>query len=335
MTVGMTNPAPPPDSLVASAHVLNGPEAGRRLGSDEIPGYLEADTLAWVHLRAQNSDAPDWITTHLSYLDPSIVDALVAEETRPRVTRVGEGLIVILRGINMNEGADPEDMVSIRLWVDPHRIISLSRRRLRAVEDIAEELDQGEGPRDAAEFLVRLIVRLNFRIERFWQGLEEEADKVEEQVLGPSPPSGLRHQLVDLRRQAIILRRYLQPQRDAMRVFHNRPPVWLGPENLRALDEELDALERVVEDADAIRERLALVRDELAGQLSDRLNRNMYRLSILSALFLPLGFLTGLFGINVAGMPGAETGGAFWLFCGGLLAVFVGQLAILRKLRWI
>ena len=84
-----------------------------------------------------------------------------------------------------------------------------------------------------------------------------------------------------------------------------------------------------------MRERMALVRDELAGQLSDRLNRNMYLLSILSALFLPLGFLTGLFGINVAGMPGAEVSHAFWYFSGGLVVVVGLQLAILRKLHWI
>ena len=106
-------------------------------------------------------------------------------------------------------------------------------------------------------------------------------------------------------------------------------------DDLRHLAEELDALERVVEDADAMRDRMALVRDELASQLSDRLNRNMYLLSILSALFLPLGFLTGLFGINVAGLPGAGDPKAFWMFCGVLAGVAGLQLFVLRRLRWI
>ncbi|CUH78933.1 zinc transporter ZntB [Tropicibacter naphthalenivorans] len=331
----MTNLVPALDALISTAHVLDGPEACRRLTAGEAPSVLREDTLAWVHLHAQHPEAPQWIIDNLSYLDPTIVDALVAEETRPRVTRVGDGLIVILRGINMNQGDDPEDMVSIRLWVDPNRIISLSRRRVRAVEDIAAELDAGQGPRDAADFVVRLTERLNYRIEDFWRQLEDEADALEEEVLTEEPPHDLRPRLVELRRRAIILRRYLQPQRDAMRTLQAAHPDWLEEDDLRALAEELDALERVVEDADAMRDRMALVRDELAGQLSDRLNRNMYLLSILSALFLPLGFLTGLFGINVAGLPGSQTDGAFWLFSGGLFVVFLGQLVILRKLRWI
>jgi zinc transporter len=325
---------PSPDDVILTGYTLDGPGHGHRLSPSEAPDVLRSDTLGWVHLRAQHPDTPGWIVENLSYLDPTIIDALVAEETRPRVTMVGKGLIVILRGINTIEGEDPEDMVSVRLWIDPHRIVSLSRRRVRAIEDIAGNLAEGQGPRDSAEFLVALVERLTHRIETFWSGVDDEADDLEEAVLDTSAPE-IRTQLVELRRRAIILRRYLAPQRDALRGLQGAHPAWLEPDDLRQLAEELDALERVVEDADAMRERMALVRDELAGQLSDRLNRNMYLLSILSALFLPLGFLTGLFGINVAGMPGASESHAFWYFCGGLVVVVGLQLAILRKLRWI
>ncbi|WP_289155888.1 zinc transporter ZntB [uncultured Salipiger sp.] len=325
---------PSPDDVILTGYTLDGPGHGHRLSPSEAPDVLRSDTLGWVHLRAQHPDTPGWIVENLSYLDPTIIDALVAEETRPRVTMVGKGLIVILRGINTIEGEDPEDMVSVRLWIDPHRIVSLSRRRVRAIEDIAQSLAEGQGPRDSAEFLVALVERLTHRIETFWSGVDDEADDLEEAVLDTSAPE-IRTQLVELRRRAIILRRYLAPQRDALRGLQGAHPAWLETDDLRQLAEELDALERVVEDADAMRERMALVRDELAGQLSDRLNRNMYLLSILSALFLPLGFLTGLFGINVAGMPGASESHAFWYFCGGLVVVVGLQLAILRKLRWI
>jgi zinc transporter len=325
---------PSPDDVILTGYTLDGPGHGHRLSPSEAPDVLRSDTLGWVHLRAQHPDTPGWIVENLSYLDPTIIDALVAEETRPRVTMVGKGLIVILRGINTIEGEDPEDMVSVRLWIDPHRIVSLSRRRVRAIEDIAGNLAEGQGPRDSAEFLVALVERLTHRIETFWSGVDDEADDLEEAVLDTSAPE-IRTPLVELRRRAIILRRYLAPQRDALRGLQGAHPAWLEPDDLRQLAEELDALERVVEDADAMRERMALVRDELAGQLSDRLNRNMYLLSILSALFLPLGFLTGLFGINVAGMPGASESHAFWYFCGGLVVVVGLQLAILRKLRWI
>ena len=334
MTATATDLVPSVDALFHHAYVIGGPDHGRELGPVEAPEVLRGDTLGWVHLRAQHPDTPSWIVDNLSYLDPTIIDALVAEETRPRVTRIGDGLIVILRGINTNEGEDPEDMVSVRLWIDPERIISLSRRKVRAIEDIAHDLACGQGPHDCAEFLVALVERLTHRIERFWARIDDRADDLEEAVLDEAGPE-IRATLGELRRQAIILRRYLQPQRDAMRMLQADHPEWLESDDLRQLAEELDALERVVEDADAMRDRMALVRDELGSQLSDRLNRNMYLLSILSALFLPLGFLTGLMGINVGGLPGADDPNAFWVFCGLLAVVVALQLWILRKLRWI
>ena len=83
-----------------------------------------------------------------------------------------------------------------------------------------------------------------------------------------------------------------------------------------------------------MRERAQIVKDELSNALSDEMNRNLYQLSLITAIFLPLGFLTGLLGINVGGIPGAETPTAFWIFC-GLLSLLVGmQLAMFRRLRW-
>ncbi|MAE91789.1 MAG: zinc transporter ZntB [Pelagibaca sp.] len=330
----MNELVPRTDDVIQSAYVLAGNRHSLTLSAAEVSVVLRSDELGWVHLRAQHPDTPAWIVENLSYLDPTIIDALVAEETRPRVTRVGDGLIVILRGINTIEGQDPEDMVSVRLWIDPYRIVSLARRKVRAIEEIATELDHGRGPCDCAEFLVTLVERLTQRIERHWNGIDDLADDLEEAVLDEAGPE-VRATLVDLRRQAIILRRYLQPQRDALRALQTGQPAWLESDDQRHLAEELDALERVVEDADAMRERMALVRDELNGQASERLNRNMYLLSILSAVFLPLGFLTGLFGINVAGLPGTGEPLAFWFFVGALVIVAALQLAVLRRMRWI
>ena len=53
------------------------------------------------------------------------MNALFADETRPRISPVGDGVLLILRGVNLTENASPEDMASIRPRIDPHRIIRL------------------------------------------------------------------------------------------------------------------------------------------------------------------------------------------------------------------
>ena len=110
---------------------------------------------------------------------------------------------------------------------------------------------------------------------------------------------------------------------------------WLEQTHKRRLQESLDRLIRYIEDLDTIRERAQVVKDELASALADKMNKNLYMLSIVAAIFLPLGFLTGLLGINVGGIPGAENGDAFLIFVGMLIAVVALQMVIFKKLKWL
>lgn len=114
---------------------------------------------------------------------------------------------------------------------------------------------------------------------------------------------------------------------------HGVGPLWLSQPQRYQLQESQDQVIRYIEDIDALRERAQIVKDELSNALSDEMNRNLYQLSLITAIFLPLGFLTGLLGINVGGVPGAEAPTAFWVFC-GMLTLIVGlQLAVFRRLR--
>ena len=92
---------------------------------------------------------------------------------------------------------------------------------------------------------------------------------------------------------------------------------------------------RHIEELDTIRDKVALIQEELANRLSEQLNKKMYILSIISAIFLPLSFLTGLLGINIGGIPGAENENAFYIFSLILVFIISVQLTIFKKKRWI
>ena len=318
---------------IRMAYALNGPHAGQRLDAVEAVEVLRDVTMGWVHLSADHADTDPWIDDKLDYLDPSARDALTATATRSRATRIGGGMLIVLRGVNMNEGRDPEDMVSVRVWVDDRRIITLSRQRVRALGDIAAALEAGEGPETAGAFLAMLADRLNARIEPLVADLDAETDALESEVVRGAEQH-MRRRIVAMRLQVIELRRHIAPQVDALAGIEGTDLPFVAETDRRALAETRQSLTRQVENLAEMRDSLAVLREELSGQISDRLNRHMYILSILSAIFLPLGFLTGLFGINLGGMPGADHPWAFWIFTLALTGIFALQLLILRMLRW-
>jgi zinc transporter len=144
----------------------------------------------------------------------------------------------------------------------------------------------------------------------------------------------LRRDIVDIRKISILFRRHLAPQRDAISQLRTADLDWLDDTDRRYLLESFNHIIRYVEELDAIRERAQIVKDELASLLADRMNRNTYVLSVIAAIFLPLGFLTGLFGINIGGMPGVENGMAFLIFCLFLAVLVPVQIWLFKKLNW-
>src|SRR3990167_8753751 len=75
-----------------------------------------------------------------------------------------QGLLLFLRGVNLNPGQEPEDMVSIRIWIDQQRIITTRRRKLLPVQDICSLLETGNGPKTTTEFVLMLNDSLLHRI---------------------------------------------------------------------------------------------------------------------------------------------------------------------------
>lgn len=312
---------------------LNGKGSGTLLEGDAISQSLKEDTLAWLHMDAAHPESRKWLEENVSYLDPLILDALVASETRPRMEEYDDGMLVNLRGINLNENADPDDMVSLRMWIDPHRIITMRRRSVSAAQVVKGQLLEGNGPKNAGDFLCAIIHALLGKMDPFMHSLAEKVDDVEEEVIA-NPNASIRSIIVELRSQAITMKRYISPQRDVIGRLRVNEQSWIERDDKRSLQESLDKITRYVEELDSARERAQIVQDELTNVLADKLNRNMYILSVIAAIFLPLGFLTGLLGINVGGMPGAENADAFWIVTAGLTVIVALQVAIFRWLRW-
>jgi zinc transporter len=286
-----------------------------------------------VHLDINDASSKKWADAELTFLDPLTLDALFAEETRPRILEFDTGTLLILRGVNLNADAEPEDMVSIRLWIDSSRIISVRKRRLKAVTDLRERIEAGVGPHNAGDFITQLTSRLFERMEPVFTELDELLDDAEERVM-EAADTKYRSQITDIRKQAIVFRRYIAPQRDVIAALRVSDMPWLSELHKRRLQESLDRVIRYIEDIDTIRERAQIVKDELTNALSDKMNKNLYLLSVIAAVFLPLGFLTGLLGINVGGVPGVDDPSAFWVFSGFLSVVVALQILLFKRWKW-
>jgi zinc transporter len=320
--------------FIQFAYEFDGKGNGKRLQGEAVAKQVKAKKLAWVNLDGNNPETAQWLDENIDYLDPIIIDALLAVETRPRISFIKNGIMIILRGMNLQANADPEDMISIRLWVDENRIISVQRRPLKAVGDVCDALEKGSGPSNSADFIAILAQRLFERMQPVLFEIAEELDDAEENIIENATPE-IRQQVSRIRRRALIFKRYLTPQKDVMLALRNAEISWIDDHHTRRFQENQDRLTRYLEDLDTMRERAQIIKEEHSAIISDRMNRNMYALSIIAGVFLPLGFLTGLLGINVGGMPGVDNPHAFWVVVGLCALSGLGFIGLFKLLKWL
>ncbi|MDH3527764.1 MAG: zinc transporter ZntB, partial [Gammaproteobacteria bacterium] len=160
---------------------LLGPTA-RALSWSEVRDWQPDDGILWVHLDYSQAEAADWVRRD-SGMSAIEAGAILAEETRPRSLVLEQGLLVILRGVNLNPGADPEDMISVRIWMDDRRIISTGQRKLIAIDDLRSQIVQGRGPGNPGEFLVHLGELLEERISDVVDDVVDVVDSLEDEVI--------------------------------------------------------------------------------------------------------------------------------------------------------
>ncbi|HPE47638.1 MAG TPA: CorA family divalent cation transporter [Hyphomonas sp.] len=303
--------------------------------NDVTQNGLAGHRLVWLHLNRQSGQTQDWLLNK-SGLDWLTVDALLQDETRPRAVRHGKSFLINLRGMNMNEGADPEDMVSLRMWASNELLITIRGRRVHAARAVEGLVRSHDVPYSTGALVAALADALTDQMEPVIEGFDDEADRYEDELLDPKVRLN-RSVLPEFRRRVLQVRRYLMPQRDAMAALV-RDGVQSGifsEFDASFLRESMDRVTRLSEQVETIRERSTVLQEELIQEGTEETNQRLFVLAILSAVFLPLSFVTGLFGVNLGGIPGAGDGQAFPILVGGLLLSTIATLAVLRWQRWI
>ena len=289
---------------------------------------LEPGNFTWLHFQ---SDLPGTESALLGLdLHEDVVNALCASETRPRMMQFANGNVLLLRAINKNANAEPEDMVSLRLWISEQWVISTRKRdrSLRSTQLIKQKFEQNRAPANAAELASLLIQNITEIIGEVVDDIDEEVSRYEDEL---TEGFGDRLRLSEVRKRSADLRRFLSPQRDALEEFY-RNGVLLDSTQRSTIRELSDRTARYVEELDLCREHALVLQEELRQNLAEKQATRLYVLSLVTAVFLPLSFLTGVFGMNVAGLPGVENPLGF-VYVAGIMAIIALVVMVVMKMQ--
>ena len=315
--------------------VLDGRGAGRPVEWEEVKHWqpkAEGEVL-WVHL-CRNMPGVEQYLRSLGISEPTR-ELLVSDRTRPRAFREQDTLVATLRGINFNPGAEPEDMLSMQLWCDGTRLVTLRRLPLQTPRLVLRMIDENEaGPGDCGALITEIAEAMITRMSSAIIDMNDHIDQLElldtdedaEKALG---------RIAIIRRNCLGLKRHMGPMHEALEAISRYAPPWFEEHDRREIAESIDRLRRYLEDLDISKESAVVLMDEIRSRSIARSEQATYLLTIVAGIFLPLGFITGLLGINVGGMPGASNDHAFWIVVGLCAAIMATQLALFWKWKWL
>jgi zinc transporter len=211
-------------------------------------------------------------------------------------------------------------------------VLTLRAHPLLSTDRLRSEAREGLRIVSGPALLCRLIEYQIEAIRKLTDTVTRDIDQAEDHILA-GRIAEQRQSLGRARRMCAHLRRSFGAQSIAMQKLIARPPAWLDREDLTRLASLQEDLAFAVGESAALHERAKLLQEELASRVAEQTGRNLYVLTIFSAVFMPMTLLSGVFGMNVAGLPGLEGKGSFWwvmlliLVSGGVTLV-----ALLRKL---
>ncbi len=327
------------DGPLLIGRVLDGKGGGGHVSWEKAQGWQPAgpDEVLWLHIDRTQPGMAQWLQNGLG-IPEATAELLTSDDSRPRAFRDGDKLIATLRGINFNPGADPEDMVSMQLWSDGARVVTLRRHPLQTPRDVLDDIDGGRGPADAGALITSLAEHMVDRINRVIVDMNDEIDRLESLDFDSVDNKPLLAAIVAIRRSALALQRHMGPQHVALEAISRDAPDWFEKHDRQEIGETIALLRRFIDDIDVSKESAVVLMDELRSRGLARSEKTNRRLTLVATVFLPLSFFVGLFGINVGGMPFAELAGhpfGFWIIAGSCVILAAIILWLFHRWRWL
>jgi zinc transporter len=302
----------------------------RPITAEEAAAY-DGPGFVWIHIDGEDSPSLDLLVGQ--DIPEVAANALVATETRPRCDRIEEGAILNLRG-PAAEGVDVSDrLVSIRMWVRRGKVNSLTRRPLLATPAVVEQMKAGL-VRDPGDLVAAFAREISRELDPQVAELGDQLDDCETELEGRNVYR-LRGMITRIRSEAISFRRFVAPDRDALQMLAQLDFGWLQEDDRLHIREAADRFARMAEELEAVRERSALLHEQLTDLRAEEVDQRSLYISVIAFIFLPLTFITGLLGMNVKGIPYSDEPWAFWgvvLFC---LAIALAVLGWFMRRRWL
>jgi magnesium transporter len=328
-------------AVPARTHLIDYDEAGvtERAGVDpaECAAFRNRPTVTWVNVDGLQDRARIEQIAHALGLHPLTLEDILNTDQRLKMEDYGDYIYVVAKMLEVDRAKGRIVVDQLSLILGQGYVLSVQERPGDPFDPVRARIRSGagrirkSGPDYLAYALLDVTVDHYFEIVD-WIG--ERIEQLDEQMAGDERPDTLRA-LHQLKREIIYLRRMVNPLRDVVASLRHAETDKIKPSTTPYLRDLYDHLVQLSERVDTYRDLLSGVQDMYLTRLSNRTNTVMKIVAVFSSIFLPLNFITGVFGMNFEFMPLLHAHWGVLAALGFMLVVSAGMMWFFRRKRWI
>ncbi|MCY1047106.1 hypothetical protein OV208_37740 [Corallococcus sp. bb12-1] len=311
----------------AFALLLDGGGGARSLPLEQVREWKPSDGPLWLNLPPDLPDLPR-VLERMLLLPSEVRDSLLGEVGRVRIDVIGgEQIILLMQHPDAVRTGAPQK--TLRAWVSSEHCVTIAHADQPAIASLRHKLAQGHGPHSSDLFLAlasAALAEAALRLTEFDDTLSELETHFEDRREEDATAERLRR----LRRSLVEQRRFVSLSRDAIVRVSLLEVDWLRVQDAQ-LRQSSERASSILKELDALVERARILREDEKARQDDKSQHILYLLTIISGVFLPLSFITGLLGVNLGGIPGTQWNGAFLLLVLVLIVLAVMEWRALRR----
>jgi magnesium transporter len=299
---------------------------------------LSANGLTWVHLPEPTFDEVTALAERFGFHELDVEDVL-SKRQRPKIDEYPEYLFVVLHFPFYDKTVQRLNAAELDVFLGHDFLITLPNVELHPVTYLFNRCEADEERRDdlfsqgSGYLLYHVLDDLFDYCFPILDKIGHKLDALEDDVFEGRSEEVVRD-LSNAKQEIIAYRKIIKPERATLRVLERFTQRFL-PENLELYFDDLtDASERIWDLLDNYKEIVEGLEATNESVISHKQNDVLRILTVFGAVFLPLTFLSGIFGMNVD-FPGEGSAGAFWVIAGAMIVTIIGLVGFFRYKRWL
>ena len=304
---------------------------------DAVPEDDIPEGITWYDVRGlHRTDLVEKLGSSYG-MHPLSLEDVVDVHQRPKMEVFKDGILLQVKAFAFDNSTRQLSIEQVSIYLTDRTVISFQEDAGDLFESVRKRLEAGSGRirGRGADYLAYALV--DNVIDKYFTVLdqvEETLDELENIIL-KDPQVETKSKIHDLRLALLTMRKSTSPTRElASRFGDTEHPLVTEDTQLYVRDLK-DHVIQVTDLVETYRDVTNGLYDLYVSEISFRMNSVMQTLTIVSTIFIPLGFLAGIFGMNFVNIPGLENPYGYYILWGVMILIAVGALLWFRAKKWL